>query len=67
MATKAHLEANKRYLDRLDNVIFRVPKGKRDEIRAMALQRGYSGIQPYIIALLEKDGVEIKEKSGPGE
>lgn len=47
----------------LDEVRFRVPKGKRDEIRAAALQRGYSGIQPYLIDLLEKDGVEVRERA----
>ena len=42
MATKAHIEGNKRYLEKLDEIKLRVPKGRKDEIKAHAEQRGES-------------------------
>ena len=40
MATKAHLEGNRRYLEKLDEIKVRVPKGKKSEIQAHAETRG---------------------------
>ena len=42
MATKAHLEGNKRYLQTLDHVTIRMPKGKKEEITAHAQEQGKS-------------------------
>lgn len=42
MATKAHLEGNKRYLEKLDEIKVRVPKGKKAEIQAHAEAHGES-------------------------
>jgi len=42
MATKAHLEGNKRYLDKLDEMKIRVPKGKKELIQDMAASVGKS-------------------------
>jgi len=42
MATRAHLEGNKRYLDKLDDIRVRVPKGKKAEIKAHAESKGES-------------------------
>lgn len=36
MATKAHIEGNKRYLASLDEIKIRVPKGRKAEIQAHA-------------------------------
>lgn len=42
IATKAHLEGNKRYLEKLDEFKVRVPKGKKSEIQAHAEAKGES-------------------------
>ncbi len=42
MATKAHIEGNKRYLEKLDEIKIRVPKGRKAEIQAHAEQQGES-------------------------
>lgn len=42
MATKAHLEGNKRYLETLDEIKIRVKKGRKDEIKAHAESKGES-------------------------
>lgn len=40
MATKAHIEGNKRYLEKLDEIKVRVPKGRKAEIQAHAESMG---------------------------
>ena len=42
MATKAHLEGNKRYLDKLDEIKIRMEKGKKEAIKAHAEMNGES-------------------------
>ena len=42
MATKAHLEGNKRYLDKLDEIKIRMEKGKKEAIKAHAEKNGES-------------------------
>lgn len=60
MATEAHLAGNRRYLATQDDIRVRVPKGKRDEIKQVAKKKGYTGLQPYIKALIEKDsGIKL--------
>lgn len=54
MATKAHLEGNKRYLEKLDRVVFYVEKGEKDKIKAHAQSKGMS-LNAYIVSLIEKD------------
>lgn len=54
MATKAHLEGNKRYLEKLDRVVFYVEKGEKDKMKAHAQSKGIS-LNAYIVALIEKD------------
>lgn len=39
MATKAHIEGNRRYLEKLDEIKIRVPKGHKAEIQAHAEQQ----------------------------
>ena len=40
MATKAHLEGNKRYLEKLDHITIRVQGGTKEKIKARAQQEG---------------------------
>ena len=54
MATKAHLEGNKRYLDKQDNIVIRVPKGKKEEIKQQAQNKGKS-LNKYIVDLIDED------------
>ncbi len=42
MATKAHLEGNKKYLQKLDDIKVRVPKGRKAALQAHAEQHGES-------------------------
>lgn len=53
MATKAHIEGNKRYLEKLDEIKLRVPKGRKDEIKAHAEQRGES-LNGFITRAIEE-------------
>lgn len=53
MATKAHLEGDKRYHDKLDNIQFRAPKGFREEIAEHAKSRGESKTAFIIRAIRE--------------
>ena len=54
MATKAHLEGNKRYLEKLDHITIRVQGGTKEKIKARAQQKGMS-LNAYIVYLIEKD------------
>lgn len=51
----ATLRAIEKYNATLDEVKFRVPKGKKQALKDMAAAKGYDGVQPYIIALIEAD------------
>ena len=54
MATKAHLEGNKRYLEKLDQCTLRRPGGSKDKIKAHAQSKGLS-LNAYIVSLIEMD------------
>ncbi|MBR2954528.1 MAG: antitoxin [Clostridia bacterium] len=54
MATKAHIEGNKRYLDKQDNIIIRVPKGKKAVIQEYA-QKKEKSLNKYIVDLIDED------------
>ena len=54
MATKAQLEGNKRYLEKLDHITIRVQGGIKEKIKARAQQKGMS-LNAYIVDLIEKD------------
>ena len=54
MATKAHLEGNKRYLEKLDHITIRVQGGTKEKIKARAQQKGMS-LNADIVDLIEKD------------
>ena len=54
MATKAHLEGNKRYLEKLDHYTIRFPGGAKEKIMQHAKESGKS-LNAYIIGLIEAD------------
>ena len=58
MATKAHLEGNKRYLEKLDHITIRVQGGTKEKIKAHA-QKGMS-LNAYIVDLIERD-MDVKK------
>lgn len=64
MATsESQKKATLKYIsENLEEVRFRVPKGKRAEIQAVAEQQGLS-MAAYLIGLIEQDsGISIREK-----
>lgn len=61
MATKAHLEGNKRYMAKLDRGVFYVPKGGLEKIKAHAMESGKS-LNAYIIGLIEADMGKLSEE-----
>lgn len=54
VATKAHLEGNKRYLEKQDNITIRVPKGEKAKIKRWAETKGKS-LNKYIVDLINGD------------
>ena len=53
MATKAHLEGNKRYLARkVDEIKLRVPKGRKAELQEISQQSGDS-LNAFIIKAID--------------
>lgn len=59
--SEAQKKASQKYLEKFEDIKFRVPKGKREIIKKAAIEKGYKGLQPYIINLIEKDtGIKLK-------
>lgn len=54
MATKAHIEGNKRYLEKLDDIKVRVPKGEKAEMQTYAASIGKSLNSFIVDAVREK-------------
>jgi predicted HicB family RNase H-like nuclease len=52
--TEAQAKAIKEYLKNFEDIKVRVPKGKRDEYRKLALEKGYSSLNQFIIDAIEK-------------
>ena len=61
MATRAHLEGNKRYLGTLDEIRIRVPKGRKEEIQGFAKSKGKS-TNAFIVNAIENEIQREKEK-----
>jgi predicted HicB family RNase H-like nuclease len=62
MVSKAKLESNDRYLQTLDDIKVRVPKGKRKVIQEFATKKGKS-LNEYIVDLIEQDsGIDLKKE-----
>ena len=54
MASTAQSNASKRYIDKQDDIKFRVPKGTRELYKAYAATQGKS-LNAYIVDLIEAD------------
>ena len=66
MATKAHLEGNKKYLQTLDEIKVRVPKGRKAELQAHAEEQGES-LNGFIVRAVDETIERDKsEKAGHG-
>ena len=63
MATKAHLEGNKRYLEKLDEIKIRLPKGKKEVIKEYAMQKGES-LNSFIGRAIDESMERDKEGDG---
>lgn len=60
----ATLRAIQKYKSGLDEIRFSVQKGQKQAIKDIAEDKGYNGIQPYLIALIEADsGLQLTKKS----
>lgn len=55
MASEAKLKGNKKYLEKLDDIKIRVPKGKRDIISAYSQKKGIKSLNAYIVGLIDDD------------
>ena len=66
MATKAHLEGNKKYLQTLDEIKVRVPKGRKAELQAHAEEQGES-LNGFVVRAVDETIERDKsEKAGDG-
>ena len=52
--SEARKKATQKYIDKLDDIKIRVPKGQRDKIKAHAESKGMS-LNGYINELIKKD------------
>ena len=61
MTAKAQTRASNKYnAANYDRLAVQVPKGKREELKQMAKEKGYAGLNTYICHLLEKDtGIDL--------
>jgi len=56
MVTDAQKKATLKYESKnYDKALLRMPKGRRDKIKAHAKSTGYDSLNAYINALIEKD------------
>ncbi len=61
MATKAHLEGNRRYLEKQDSVLIRIPKGRKAELQAHAEEQGES-LNGFIVRAVDETIERDKER-----
>lgn len=50
--SKKKLDTNDKYLQQLEDIKLRVPKGYREVIQDLAKSEGYKGVNPFIINLV---------------
>lgn len=66
--SKKKLDTNEKYLKKLQDIKIRVPDGYRDIIQDFAKQLGYSGVNSFVIALInekmEKEGFKDRIPTG---
>jgi hypothetical protein len=48
------LDSNEKYLQQLEDIKIRVPKGYREVIKNLAKEEGYDGVNPFIVALVNR-------------
>lgn len=61
MPTEAHRQRNKRYMQTQDQIVVKVPKGARDQIKEYAANKGES-VNAFFLRLIEEEiGVPVKE------
>ncbi|QAT49427.1 hypothetical protein EQM14_06365 [Caproiciproducens sp. NJN-50] len=54
MMSEARIKANRKYLKKMDDVIFRVKKGRKAQIKARAESLGMS-LNAYMNSLIDRD------------
>lgn len=52
--TEAQARATAKYIANQDEIKIRVPKGKKDEWKRIAEERGFQSLNQYIIYCIEK-------------
>ena len=48
------LDSNEKYLQQLEDIKIRVPKGYREVIKNLAKEEGYDGVNPFMVALVNR-------------
>lgn len=51
---KKKLETNDRYLQQLEDIKIRVPKGYREVIKTFAIEQGYKNVNQFVIGLVNE-------------
>ena len=64
MATKAHLEGNRRYLEKQDSVLIRIPKGRKAELQAHAEEQGES-LNGFIVRAVDEAIERDNDENSP--
>ena len=58
---KPHLEGNRRYLEKQDSVLIRIPKGRKAELQAHAEEQGES-LNGFIVRAVDETIERDKER-----
>lgn len=63
--TEAQKRATMKYLsEKTEEIKLRLPKGKREEIKAKASALGYTSLSSFLLAAIEAFDVPANEKKG---
>lgn len=57
--SKKKLDTNDKYLQQLEDIKIRVPKGYRDVIKKFALDQGYNNVNQLVIGLINEKMSEV--------
>lgn len=57
--SKQKLDTNDKYLQQLEDIKIRVPKGYRDIIKKFAKDMGYDGVNPFVLSLINEKMQEV--------
>ena len=58
--SKKKLDINDKYLQQLEDIKIRVPKGYRDIIKKFAVEQGYNNVNQLVIGLINEKMEEVK-------